>query len=181
MHLKLDFSFKKKGCWVHIQLQKASPSTFKAKQVQLICQKRIIDDSRVEEIKDYWQRNSYKPLRLCDIKRGIWEKEEKMQFNSTLAQTPKKKLNMSYQVLSIRPLKTRTHEHLRSYCELVMTQCILYERGFECIYINEFHISGHRCKVKGWSFKDKKSLIISTIDSYFMYFTLEVFENTYMG
>ena len=143
--------------------------------------KRIIDDSRVEEIKKYWQRNAHKPLRLWDIKSGVWKQNEKMPCDSTLAQTLKKKLNMSYRVLSIQPPKARTHEHLRSYCESVMTQCILSERGFECIYIDEFHIFGHRSKFKGWSFKDRKSAIISKIDGFSMYFTLAVSEKHIYG
>ena len=180
MHLKLDFS-KEKVAECISNYKRQVWALLKLNKFISFARKRIIDDSKVEEIKEYWQRNSHKPLRLCGIKSGIWEKEEKMPCNSTLAQTLKEKLNMSYRVLSIRPPKTRTHEHLRSYCESVMTQCILYERGFECIYIDEFHISGHRSKVKGWSFKDEKSAIISTIDSFSMYFTLAVSEKHIYG
>ena len=52
---------------------------------------------------------------MCDIKGGIWDRNEKTPCDSTLAHTLKKKLNMSYRILSIQPPKTTTKEHIRTY------------------------------------------------------------------
>ena len=118
---------------------------------------------------------------MCDIKGGIWDRNEKTPCNSTLAHTLKKKLNMSYRILSIQPPKTTTKEHIRTYWESVMIQCSLASRGFELIYVDEFHISTHRSRFKGWAFKDCKAAVTSTMDKFSMYFTLGVSENHIYG
>ena len=34
--------------------------------------KRVIDEDKIEEIKEFWQLNSHKPLSMRDIKTGVW-------------------------------------------------------------------------------------------------------------
>ena len=118
---------------------------------------------------------------MCDIKSGVWDRNEKTPCDSTLAHTLKKKLNMSYRILSIQPPKTTTKEHIRTCWESVMIQWSLASRGFELIYVDEFHISTHRSRFKGWAFKDCKAAVTSTMDNFSMYFTLGVSENHIYG
>ena len=143
--------------------------------------KKIINEEKIEKIRTFWQRNSHKALRMCDIKNGVWDRNEKAPCDSTLAHTLKKKLNMSYRILSIQPPKTTTKEHIRTYWESVMIQCSLANRGFELVFVDEFHISTHRSRFKGWAFKDCKSAVTSTMDKFSMYFTLGVSENHIYG
>ena len=124
----------------------------KLNKLRAAARKRIVKDDKQEEVKRYWQINAHRPLKLFDIKTGVWRNDQAAQLDSTLSHVLRKKIGMSYRVLSMQPPKTITKDLLKSYCESVMTQCILEEKGYECVYIDEFHISGHRNKFKGWSF-----------------------------
>ena len=137
-------------------------------------EKKIITDDTVNKIKMFWQKNSHKPPRLCDIKQGVWNLSENAPCDSTLSSILEKKLNMSYRILSIQPPKTRAADHIRKYCESEMIQCSLAELGFESVYVDKFNISSHKSSFRGWGFKDFKSAITSSMDSFSMYFTLGV-------
>ena len=63
----------------------------------------------------------------------------------------------------------------------MIIECSLANRGFELVYIDEFHVSTYRSKFKGWAFKDSKSAVTSKMDNFSMYFTLAVSENHIYG
>ena len=42
-------------------------------------QMSIINDNKIQEIRDLWMRNRNKPLRLADIKKGVWKSDDDSQ------------------------------------------------------------------------------------------------------
>ena len=54
----------------------------------------------------------------------------------------KKKLRMSYRVLSTQHPKVVSDEHKNLYWESVLIQMLLMEDAYELIYVVEFNISG---------------------------------------
>ena len=88
---------------------------------------------------------------------------------------------MSYRVLSSHPPKTQTRDQIRLYWEAAMIQCFMTSSNWEKIFIDEFHISNHRSKFKGWGFKYNKWSVTTPLDSFSLYFTLAVSEKHIYG
>ena len=63
----------------------------------------VINGDKLDQIKDLWQSNSNKIIRIKDIKRNIWNNRinSKVSWNSTLSTVLHKKLRMSYKLLKL--------------------------------------------------------------------------------
>ena len=103
----------------------------------------IISDDKILAVKEFWLRNRNKPLRLADIRDGVWRNDDDSQkpCYSTLSNVLRRKLRMSYRILRPRHHKTTTQDHARLYWEGVMIQNILSNKLYELIFIDEFNIS----------------------------------------
>ena len=103
----------------------------------------IISDDKILAVKEIWLRNRNKPLRLADIRDGVWRNDDDSQkpCYSTLSNVLRRKLRMSYRILRPRHHKTTTQDHVRLNWEWVMIQNILSNKLYELIFIDEFYIS----------------------------------------
>ena len=81
---------------------------------------------------------------------------------------------MSYRTLSTLHPKTQSKDHTRAYCEVVIIQSLLADMEWEEVLIDEFNISSHRNKFRGWAQKDHKPTIAFTLDNFSMYFAIAV-------
>ena len=88
---------------------------------------------------------------------------------------------MSYRILSSHPPKTQTPNQIRLYWEAAIIQCLLASNDWDKIFIDEFHISNHRSKFRGWGFKYNKWSVTASLDSFYLYFTLAVSEKHIYG
>ena len=53
-------------------------------------------------------------------------------------------------------------------------QSLFADMDWKAIFIDEFNISSHRSKFKGWTLRDHKLAISTKLDSFSMYFVLSV-------
>ena len=97
----------------------------------------IISDDKILAVKEIWLRNRNKPLRLADIRDGVWRNDDDSQkpCYSTLSNVLRRKLRMSYRILRPRHHKTTTQDHVRLNWEWVMIQNILSNKLYELIFI----------------------------------------------
>ena len=97
----------------------------------------IISDAKIQEIREFWMRNRNSPLRLADIRKGVWKSDDDSQkpCYSTLSNVLRRKLRISYRILRPRHHKTTTRYHVRLYWEGVMIQNILSNKFYELIFI----------------------------------------------
>ena len=102
-----------------------------------------INGDKLDQIKDFWQSNSNKIIRIKDIKRNIWSNSinSKVPWNSTLSTVLHKKLRMSYKLLKTRHPKVFLPESKRLYIEAALIQSILGSNEYEIVFIDEFQIT----------------------------------------
>ena len=144
--------------------------------------RKIIKDDKIDQIHLYWEKNSARPLCIRDIKAGVWSSLETGQpWSSIISKILKKDLRMSYRTLSILHPKTQTSDNIRAYWEAVIIQAIWDDMGYEKVFIDEFSISSHRNKFRGWASKDQKPAITAKLDNFSMYFTIAVSSNHLYG
>ena len=137
--------------------------------------RKVIKDDKIMQILQFWKKKSNQPLYIRDIKEGVWNSlNETPPSDTTISKVLIKDLNMSYRTLSILHPKTQANDHIRTYWEAAIIQINFEEIGWEAIFIDEFCISSHRNKFRGWAFKDRKPIISSLLDSFSMYFVLVV-------
>ena len=67
------------------------------------------------------------------------------------------------------------------HCEGVIIQTTLANEGWEIVFIDEFNISSHKNKFRGWPLKEYKPTIKAKLDSFSMYFILAVSMNNIYG
>ena len=79
---------------------------------------------------------------------------------------------MSYRTLSMLHPKIQSKDHTRAYCKGVIIQSILADMEWEEVFINEFNISSHKNKFRGWSQKDHRPTIASNLVNFSMYFVI---------
>ena len=137
--------------------------------------RRMIKEDKAQQILSFWAERSSQPLWIRDIKAGVWKNQQEVPpWNSTISKTLKRDLRMSYRTLSILHPKAQTNDHIRLYWEGVIIQSKFSDMGWEAIFIDEFNISSHRSKFRGWALKDHKPAIVAKLDSFSMYFALAV-------
>ena len=137
--------------------------------------RRVIKDDKVQQMLSFWKAKSNRLLWIREIKAGVWKNQNAVPpWDATISKSLKKDLGMSYRMLSWFHPKTQTNDHIRVYWEAVIIQTILGDMGWEAIFIDEFNISSHRNKFKGWALKDHKPAIATKLDSFSMYFVLAV-------
>ena len=114
----------------------------------------VVSQQQIAWIAEFWKTRSNIPIYLPDIINKIWPKSNKIDppSNTTVSKVLRTKLRMSYRTLRPAPKKTANPEHIRTYWEAVMLQCILEDWGYELIFIDEFSISHRDTKLQGWSF-----------------------------
>ena len=105
-----------------------------------------ISEKKLDKIKEYWQFNSNKIIRIKDIKKSVWANNNSniVPWNLTIATALKKKLRMSYKWLKFRHPKTQYSENKRLYIKSALAQCILCSTGHEIIFIDEFQINNRK-------------------------------------
>ena len=105
--------------------------------------RHAVEQKHLLAIKDYWASTIYKPIKIKDIKEHLWPlaKREKAPHNSTISRVLRNELNMSYKVLQKKNPVTRTSSNIRLFHESIAIQTLLRVKGFELIYVDEFHYS----------------------------------------
>ena len=102
-----------------------------------------IKSSHLNAIKDYWVATVNNPIKIKNIKEHVWPrtKWEKAPHNSTISRILHNELNMSYKVLQRKNPITRTSNNVRLFHESIAVQTLLRIKGYELIYVDEFHYS----------------------------------------
>ena len=82
-------------------------------------------------------------IRIKDIKREVWGNYmiNRPSSNSTIANTLRKKLRMSYKVLKVRHPKVFLAVSKRLYIEAALIQNILNRNGYVVVFIDKFQIT----------------------------------------
>ena len=144
-------------------------------KIEALKARKIISKDKIGQILKFWKENASRPLTIRDIKTGVWMKQQEISpSDKTISRALKSDLRISYRTLSTLHPKTQTHDHIRAYWEWVIIQSKFINNDWELVFIDEFSISSHRNKFKGWSFKDHKPAIAAKIDNFSMYFVIAV-------
>ena len=105
--------------------------------------RHAVEQKHLLAIKNDWVSTIYKPIKIKDIKEYLWPlaKREKAPHNSTISRVLSNELNMSYKVLQKKNPVTRYSSNIRLFHESIAFQTLLRVKGFELIYVDEFHYS----------------------------------------
>ena len=135
--LNLDSNFVQK--WIEEYKRQLKINKQKA-----ALKKLTISKIKIEQIKIFWKENFGKLIRIQDVRNGVWgtNNDSRKSWNTTIALVMKKKLRMSYRVLSTQHPKVTSNEHKNLYWESVLIQMLLMDDAYELIYVDEFNISG---------------------------------------
>ena len=141
LKLKTDHEFVKRS--IH-EYKKAVRNQLKINKLKAASNKLAISQEKIEEIKVFWKENNGKMIRIQDVRAGVWEANEndRITWSTTISLVIKKKLRMSYKVLSIQHPKVASEDHKNLYCESILIQFLLMNDSLELIYVDEFSISG---------------------------------------
>ena len=139
--LNLDSNFVQK--WIE-EYKKAVRRQLKINKQKAALKKLTISKIKIEQIKNFWKENFGKLIRIQDVRNGVWgtNNDSRKPWNTTIALVMKKKLRMSYRVLSTQHPKVASDEHKNLYWESVLIQMLLIDDAYELIYVDEFNISG---------------------------------------
>ena len=105
--------------------------------------RRVVSDSMIDEINDYWWKNKNKLLTISKIREEVWKDRTNIDlpWHSTLASILRTKLWMSYRTLATRHPKTTQKEHKQQFIEASIVQMKLSQQQIELVYIDEFSLS----------------------------------------
>ena len=139
--LNLDSNFVQK--WIE-EYKKAVRRQLKINKQKAALKKLIISKIKIEQIKNFWKENFGKLIRIQDVRNRVWgtNNDSRKPWNTTIALVMKKKLRMSYRILSTQHPKVVSDEHKNLYWESVLIQMLLMDDAYELIYVDEFNISG---------------------------------------
>ena len=137
--------------------------------------RRVIKEDKAKQIPSFWKSESNRPLWIREIKTGVWKNQnEAPPWNAKISKMLKRDLGTSYRMLSWFHPKTQANDHIRAYWEAVIMQSLFADMDWEAIFIDEFKISSHLNKFKGWTLREHKPAISTKLDSFWMYFVLAV-------
>ena len=141
LKLKTDHEFVKRS--IH-EYKKAVRNQLKINKLKAASNKLAISPEKIEEIKVFWKENNGKMIRTQDVRAGVWKANEndRIPWSTTISLVMKKKLRMSYKVLSTQHPKVASENHKNLYCESILIQFLLMNDSLELIYVDEFSISG---------------------------------------
>ena len=128
--------------------------------------KRIIKEEKIEKIKTFWQRNSHKALRMCDIKE--WSMGQKCKSTTWLFINTYPQEKTEYELSDSEHSATydsnqRTHTYVLRISDNPMQFIKLRLWICFCWWNSYFK---HRSRFKGCVFKDCKSAVTSAMDKF---------------